>query len=162
MRAARRGLLAMAIGLAAPSLAQAHHSFAMFDLQKDFTVTGVVESFEYASPHSWTRVRVVEPNGASVLYSFEGLPPATLQRYGWHRATLKAGDQITITSHPFRDDRKGGTFERATLPDGRVVHQMDITPNNPLYRPENLAEQQRYKETEDRKRGVTAARPSAQ
>lgn len=151
----RLSAVAVMIGLAAPSLASAHHSFAMFDLQKDFTVTGTVEAFEYASPHSWTRVRVTGADGASALYAFEGLPPATLQRYGWHRNTLKVGDKITIVSHPFRDERKGGTFERATLPDGRVVHQMDITPNNPLYRPENLVEQQKYKETEDKRRAGT-------
>ncbi len=141
-------LMAAVIGWAAPQIASAHHSFAMCDMGKEIQLTGVVKAFEYTNPHSWTRVLVTDDKGVTVEWSFEGFGPGTLQRYGWNRTTIKAGDKITVFSHPLRNGEPGGTFERAILPDGRVVHQIDLLPGNPSFKPENIEEQKRYAESE--------------
>jgi hypothetical protein len=44
--------------------------------------------------------------------------PSSLVRKGWKPKTLKPGDKITITLHPLRDGRSGGSLVSATLADG--------------------------------------------
>ena len=49
-------LTAGALLIAAPALA--HHSFAMFDRDKDVTMSGTVTEFEWTNPHVWIHVSV--------------------------------------------------------------------------------------------------------
>ena len=60
--------LAIAASLAlAHSTAHAHHSFAMFDLGKDFTVEAVIKEVQFTNPHVWLQilVKVVVPMAAT-------------------------------------------------------------------------------------------------
>lgn len=52
------GIVAM---LAAGS-AFAHHSHAMFDLDKQVTLVGTVKEFEWGNPHCWIQLLVPDPN----------------------------------------------------------------------------------------------------
>jgi phage-related protein len=59
--------LLLAVSLVAGlSSGQAHHSGAMFDMTKTFTVQGTVREFQYTNPHSWLQVLVVSPDGKAV------------------------------------------------------------------------------------------------
>ena len=42
------------------SEALAHHSFAMFDMAKPVTISGVVTSFEWTNPHAYIELDVHE------------------------------------------------------------------------------------------------------
>ena len=55
----------------------AHHSRAMFDLEKTITVTGVVREFQYTNPHSWLLVDVTDKNGKVTTWGFEGGGPTS-------------------------------------------------------------------------------------
>jgi hypothetical protein len=117
--------LGLAAGLAAAALlaagtASAHHSFAMFDNQKEVVLEGTVREFQWTNPHSWVQLTVVE-NGQSVEYSIEGSSPNGLARRGWTRTSLKPGDRVKVTIHPLKDGSKGGSFVRAVLPDGKTL-----------------------------------------
>jgi len=140
-----------AIGVIGSRAAEAHHSFAMFDMSREIKVVGTVTAFEYTNPHSWTRVQVTDESGANVEWRFEGFGPGSLQRYGWHRNTLKVGDKITVFTRPMRNGKPAGTFERAILPDGRVVHQIDLIPSNPGFKQENIAEQMKDADSESKR-----------
>jgi hypothetical protein len=107
-----------AAGLSAPALA--HHSFAMFDGQKEVVLDGTVREFQWTNPHSWIQLTVME-NGSAVEYSIEGGSPNGLARRGWSRHSLKAGDHVKVTIHPLKDGSKGGSFMKATLSDGTVL-----------------------------------------
>jgi hypothetical protein len=101
--------------------AQAHHSYAMFDMQATKTITGTVKDFEWTNPHTWLWVYVTNASGAQEQWGIEGMSPNFLGRRGWSRSTLKPGDKVTLDSHPLRTGERGGSFVSATLPNGKVM-----------------------------------------
>ena len=112
----------MALGLiaiAAP--ATAHHSFAMFDMQKDVTVSGTVTEFRWTNPHSFIELDVPNGHGANDHWSIELNSPNNLMRQGWKRNSVKAGDKVTVTLNPLRNGKKGGLFNTIILPDGHSL-----------------------------------------
>ncbi len=98
-----------------------HHSFAGFDLSKTVTLTGTVKEFQWVNPHSWIQLMVTDASGAAVEWSIEMSAPSSLVRQGWKPKMLKAGDQVTVTAHPLRDGRPGGSFVSAILADGTRI-----------------------------------------
>ena len=53
---------AVALALAG-GVAHAHHSFAMFDMTKEVTVTGTVRQFQWTNPHAYIELDV--PDGTT-------------------------------------------------------------------------------------------------
>ncbi len=106
-------MLALA-GVAAVSLAAApafaHHSFAMFDNQKNVTLEGTIKEFQWTNPHSWIQLVVKDASGKEVEYSIEGGSPNGLSRSGWKRTSLKAGDKAVAIIHPLKDGTNGGSL----------------------------------------------------
>jgi hypothetical protein len=98
-----------------------HHSFAGFDLSKTIILTGTVKEFQWVNPHSWIQLMVTDSSGAAVEWSIEMSSPSSLARQGWKPRMLKPGDQVTVTAHPLRDGRPGGSFVSATLADGTRI-----------------------------------------
>jgi hypothetical protein len=119
--------LAAAIAALAATPALAHHSFAMFDMTRSVTFKGVVKEVEWTNPHVWIHVDVNE-GGKQITYAFEGGAISVLKRNGWLKDSVKAGDAITLVSHPFKNGRSGGSLEQVTLPDGRTVSAGDAIP----------------------------------
>lgn len=95
--------------------AHAHHSFAMFDNEKDIVIEGEVKEFQWTNPHIWIQVNVKSADGKVVEHSVEGGSPNGLRRNGWSRDSMKAGDRIVLTVHPFKDGSPGGSFVRGTV-----------------------------------------------
>jgi Family of unknown function (DUF6152) len=111
--------VAASFGMTPASPAYAHHSFAMFDQEKEQTITGVVKEFQWTNPHTWIQL-MVEEDGKPVEYSIEGMSPSGLSRRGWKRDAFKPGDKITVVMHPLKSGEKGGSFLRAITSDGAV------------------------------------------
>jgi hypothetical protein len=109
------------------SAALSHHSFAMFDNTRRVEVRGVVKDVQWTNPHVWLQM-VVNENGQQKTYDFEGGAVSVLKRFGWHKDTVKPGDTITLTAHPFKDGRPGGSIDFITLADGRKVGGGDGIP----------------------------------
>src|SRR5215467_12453865 len=65
-------LLAAAAIAAAVAPAFAHHSFAMFDITTQKTVTGTVSKIDWTNPHIWLWIDVPNDKGGSDTYGFEG------------------------------------------------------------------------------------------
>jgi len=113
-------LAAATVWVSAPALA--HHSFAMFDREKEVTLTGTVREFQWTNPHAFIEVDVPGENGAaSERWSVEMNSPNNLTRQGWKSSLLKAGDKVSVTINPLRDGKKGGLFVSVVLPDGKVI-----------------------------------------
>jgi hypothetical protein len=119
-RAARVVLTVLA---AASAPAFAHHSTAVFDMEKTVEITGTVQDFQWTNPHTWTNVAVAGGEAAGI-YGLEGMSPNYLGRNGWTKHTLKPGDKITFQVHPLKDGRKGGFMVSAKLPDGTVMYNL--------------------------------------
>ncbi len=103
--------------IAAPALA--HHSFAMFDRDKNLTVAGTVTEFEWTNPHVWIHLKAADQSGKDVIWSFEMQAIAQDSSLGWRADSVKAGDKVSIDFHPLKDGSRGGQLVAATLADGK-------------------------------------------
>ena len=121
--------LGAALVVAAPAFA--HHSFAMFDRQKEITLKGTVKEFQWTNPHSFIEIEVADEKGAITPYSIEMNSPNNLTRQGWKSTSLKVGDKVQLLMNPLRDGSKGGLFVSVMLPDGKVLGDPTRAPGGP-------------------------------
>lgn len=110
--------------------AHAHHSFSMFDNEKDQVLDGIVKEFQWTNPHIWIQVNVKSADGKVVEYSVEGGSPNALRRQGWTKDSLKPGDQVVLTMHPLKDGSPGGSFMRGTV-NGALIGGAPAGPQGP-------------------------------
>ncbi|MEO8723678.1 MAG: DUF6152 family protein [Sphingobium sp.] len=102
--------------------ANAHHSYAAYDMSKKVMINGTVSEIQYANPHTWLFVVVPAEGGKAVTWAIEAGGPNILSRQGWKANTLKAGDKVNALIHPFKDGiRKGGSLEALQLPGARTI-----------------------------------------
>ena len=120
----RRTLMGCAVALAgAASLSapgSAHHSTAMFawgeaEAMSEMTVL----RWQWTNPHTFLYARDADGN----RWSFEGMSPNHLVRYGWSRRSLVPGQVIDLTHYPLRDGRNGGFNVTVTKADGSSLNQ---------------------------------------
>jgi hypothetical protein len=102
-------------------MAVAHHSFAMFDRDKEVTLVGTVREFQWTNPHAFIEMDVPDAKGTPEKWSIELNSPNNLTRQGWKSSMLKAGDKVSVTMNPLRDGKHGGLFVSVVLPDGKVL-----------------------------------------
>ncbi|HEY5413141.1 MAG TPA: DUF6152 family protein [Caulobacteraceae bacterium] len=121
----RLGLaFAAAAVLASAAPALAHHSFAMFDMAQEKTISGTVTDFQWTNPHTWIWLETPAASGAAEQWGVEGMSPNFLERRGWSKNTLRRGDKVSVVIHPVKNGGHGGSFVRVTLPDGKVMDMM--------------------------------------
>ena len=107
--------------LALAGAAWGHHSFAMFDLEKQVTVEGTVKEFQWTNPHCWLQVMVPDGKGGTQEWSFEMGAMGMLARTGWKSSTVKPHDKVTVLMNPLKSGAPSGRLLKVTLPDGRVM-----------------------------------------
>jgi hypothetical protein len=100
--------LATALAFTAPALA--HHSYAMFAVDKNIAVEGTVKQFLWTNPHSWIRMEVMDPNGKAQEWPIEMGSLTILVNLGFNPKTLQPGDKIKMTIHPMKSGLPGGDF----------------------------------------------------
>ena len=107
---------------ALPAAAVAHHSFAVyFDSSKEVKITGKVTAFRFTNPHGTVVVDVTGADGRVREWRAETNAPTVLQRRGWTRTSIKAGQQITIEGWPSRDGKPYMRLRRAVDGEGRLI-----------------------------------------
>lgn len=96
--------------LAVPAFA--HHSFAMFDLNKEIVYKGTVVEWRWENPHSHIIVKVAPDTDPATMgtWDIEGQSVNIMTRQGWNRATFNAGDPILAIAHPMKDGSKGASL----------------------------------------------------
>jgi hypothetical protein len=124
----RIGLATVSVALATVSLG-AHHSFAMFDMEKNVEYRGLITDWKWQNPHVHFNVLVkqaagVDPNTVGT-WDVEGGSVNIMSRQGWTRASYKLGDSIRLVGHPMKDGSKGISLFYAIRPDGsRLYHDI--------------------------------------
>src|SRR5918994_7110851 len=84
----------------------AHHSRAMFDIEKLISVEGVVTEVQWRFPHMWIALDVPGANGKTESWGFEGAGAAMMVASGISPQILKVGNRVKIIAHPARDTSK--------------------------------------------------------
>ena len=112
-------VLAAAMALAVSSPAWSHHSHAMFDHDKEVTITGTVSQWIFRNPHVFLYVDAKNAAGDTITYTVEMSNIANMLKVGFAATTFKAGDTVTVTLHPLADGRPGGNYIVATSADGK-------------------------------------------
>jgi Family of unknown function (DUF6152) len=110
--------------LLAAGAASAHHSTAMFDMNKDVTLNGTIKEFQWTNPHTWIVFVVPNASGGVEEYGIEGMSPNYLARNGWSKHTLSPGDKVELVIHPLRDGRKGGFDVSVKWADGKLMYNL--------------------------------------
>ena len=86
------------IGLIAPLAA--HHGFdTEYDKDKVISGTGVVNRIEWTNPHMHLYVDVTDAAGKVTTYNLELTSPNAIQRLGWNKNDLVAGEKVTFMAH---------------------------------------------------------------
>jgi hypothetical protein len=84
--------------------ALAHHSYSAYHRDQTIEIEGVLEAFDYMSPHSLLKVRAAD----ATLYTGEWSGTSALQRFGIGKDTLSPGDRLVIAGNPRRDIAETG------------------------------------------------------
>ncbi|HTN14132.1 MAG TPA: DUF6152 family protein [Sphingomonadaceae bacterium] len=113
--------LALAAALLVPAgAAVAHHSYAMFDMNKTVALDATIVRFRWQNPHSFIEANAAVKGGTE-LWAIEMNSPNNLVSEGWKRTTLKPGDKVKLYVHPLRDGSKGGSYAGVRLADGKTL-----------------------------------------
>jgi hypothetical protein len=99
----------------------AHHSFAKFDMANLTTLTGTVQEWTWANPHTWLKVVVKRADGKTEQWALVGSSPNMMSRWGWKASAIKAGDKIVIDVFPGRDGSPIGAMRHIFLANGKVL-----------------------------------------
>lgn len=115
-------IVAAAAGLMLAGSAAAHHSFAVyFDPEREVTVEGTVSTFRFTNPHGLVVLDVTDTDGTVHSWRAETNAPVVLQRRGWTRTSLRAGQRITLSGWQARDGSRYMRLREARDAQGRLV-----------------------------------------
>jgi hypothetical protein len=111
-----------AVAAAAPAVV-AHHSFSMFDSNREEVLMGEVVRWTFNSPHTVLYLR----DAKGTVWGFEGAaPPAIVGRKPrMDGLTFKPGDHITMIHCPLTDGRSGGAIGLVVTTDGTWFNPAD-------------------------------------
>ncbi len=116
-----RTVLASLLLLRALPLA-AHHSIAAeFDSARPVVLHGKVTEVAWMNPHVYLRIDVADEAGKVTNWLLESAAPNYLQRLGWYKQSLKAGDVVTIRAFTAKDRANSAKTDAVTFPDGHTV-----------------------------------------
>lgn len=111
------GLVAVCVRL------PAHHGAAGYDYSVPRkTLKGTVERFTWQNPHSLLFLDLKDGKGNVVVWTMELNNPGNLVELGWTHTSLKAGDQVTVTFNPAKNNRPIGICVDVLFADGRKLH----------------------------------------
>jgi len=113
------GWLVAAFTVAAAPV-QAHHSFAIYDMDQSIAFDGVVETLKMRNPHMAMTLTVTKDDGTQGTINFiEGAPANMIVRQGLDPADIAVGKPIKAIGAPLRDDPHAYFLKAIILPDGR-------------------------------------------
>ena len=117
LRLAWAGLLLL--GGSLPAFA--HHSFAIFDHNKTYTLKGTVKSFQWTNPHGYIELEVADGPKGIDHFTVELTSINMLRRAGWKSSDVSAGDEVTAIVAPLLNGDAGGLLLELKVPDGRTL-----------------------------------------
>ncbi len=129
-------LAASALVLTATVASAHHNSGAVFDLETEIVIAGVIEDYEWRNPHLYFYIATTNETGDEMIWRIEAGPLAIMKRLGWTRDSLLEGDTIEITANPPRNPSRQSAFlvsvksARTILPSFRRAESFAILTGN--------------------------------
>jgi len=115
-------VLIIAVAIATPKIAAAHHSAAIFDRQSVVAFQGTVTRFSWTNPHVYIYVETRDDSGGAVEWEIETDATPILTRSGWTASSFAPGDPVTMRVNPDKNaQRKHGLLISATKSDGATL-----------------------------------------
>ncbi|MGC3981445.1 MAG: DUF6152 family protein [Steroidobacteraceae bacterium] len=112
----------VALGMIGAASVSAHHAVTAVDQSRTITIEGTIKTYQWTNPHVWIWVLVPDKNGGEAkVWGIESANLSMARRMGMNKDSFKAGDKVVMVINPMRDGREGGTFRKATFPDGHTV-----------------------------------------
>ena len=100
----------------------AHHPFdAEFDWKRPVTINGTVTKFEWKEPHSVVEIKGKDEKGTEGQWTVELGGMTELNRNGWNRNQLKAGEQVRVDGWMSKDGSKKVSAKSITPSNGREM-----------------------------------------
>jgi hypothetical protein len=125
--AMRAGFGLVALLLVAPP-AMSHHSWTSeYDGGKPVAMTGVVTRIEWTNPHVHVYVDSTDEGESVTSWNFEMASVLSLERGGWSRRTLEAGDEVAIEGFGGRAVTERAIASSITTSEGRSLFVGDPT-----------------------------------
>ena len=117
MKVKNFGALAVLLGVS--TVASSHHSFAVYDFEKQIEFTGTVATLNFKNPHIAMTLSVTNEEGEIEIIDFiEGAPANMLVRNGLRPNMIAVGTEITAIGSPLIEDPSKFFLRRVRLADG--------------------------------------------
>ncbi len=100
----------VAMLIAFPATALAHHGWSEYDQTKLLTLTGSIEAAGYEHPHGHIRLKTADKTWIAVL-----APPSRMDARGLVRDMLKPGTTVTVEGYANRNHPEEMRAERITV-----------------------------------------------
>jgi hypothetical protein len=120
----------LALGVAAPRLALAHHSGSEYDFRRMDKLQGVVKDVRVINPHMTMTLVVTDAHGMRTI-AFEGQSVNTFYRAGWRPHMINVGDHISVEFAPRKNGADGGFINGFTTAGG-VTIAFKVPTSNPV------------------------------
>jgi hypothetical protein len=115
-------LFVLAIGSTALSVPLlAHHGTAALDNDTRVTLKGTVTEWHWSNPHCLLQLDAKGDDGKIVHWIGETQNPVSMTNVGWSKASIKAGDEVTVVMLPVKNGLPLGRVASVTLPNGKTL-----------------------------------------
>jgi hypothetical protein len=109
-------LIAAVLAVCLPLLA--HHGNAAYESNLTEVKNAIVTRLVWANPHTLVLFDAPDEKGEVVHWNAEMGSPSALANVGWNKASLTAGDKITVFIHQAKTKNPVGRIQYIVLADG--------------------------------------------
>src|SRR5437879_11673015 len=106
---------AFSAGLLIARQVSVHTATVGYDMAKVVTVRGTVAKVDWSNPPIVVYMDAKDAQGNLQHWSLELSAPLLMQRFGWTKNSVKAGDQLVAETHPAKNGAPVGASGAATF-----------------------------------------------
>ena len=122
-------VLLAVLSIMARPLAAHHGRGSTYDMNKRVTLRGVVSRVDWRNPHVVIYMDVRDDSGKIVTWGFENAGVSQLAQAGYHRNTLKLGQEITAIVNPAANGAPMSIVVKVILADGSEIMSRETGAN---------------------------------
>ncbi len=99
----------------------AHHSFAIYDIDNKISRTGTLTRLDFVTPHILLELEAELDDGSIETWEIESMAPARWDSFGNNRNFAQVGDRLTILGWPARNGANEMALSTMIHEDGRTM-----------------------------------------